>query len=93
MVKKRDFASDSDIADFISKKQKPQKEIEAKKSRFSIYPEPHVLAQVKILAKVHDITVNDCFLKLIDEALSNERYQWQIQSFKQMQLSLNLSDD
>ena len=89
MTKKREFASDSDVSKFISKKQNTTRVVENKKKGFSIYPNPDIIAQVKILAKINDKTANDIFLQLIEEALSKEQYQRQIQIFKQMQLSLN----
>ncbi len=84
MAKKREFASDSDVSKFITRKQNP--EYEKRRQQFTIYPDEDLLGQVKILAKLKDITLNNMFLRLVNESLKNEEYQKLIQAYKQIKL-------
>lgn len=84
MAKKREFASDSDVSKFITRKQNP--EYEKIRQQFTIYPDKDLLEQVKILSKLKDMNLNNMFLRLIDESLKNEEYQKLIQAYKQIKL-------
>ena len=84
MVKKREFASDSDVSRFITRKQNP--EYEEKRQQFTIYPDKDLLEQVKILSKLKDVNVNNMFLQLANEALNNAEYQKLIQAYRQITL-------
>ena len=85
MVKKREFASDSDVSRFITRKQNP--EYEEKRQQFTIYPDKDLLEQVKILAKLKDVNLNNMFLKLVNDSLeNNEEYQKLIQAYRQITL-------
>ena len=86
MAKKREFASDSDVSKFITRKQKPETSYEEKRQQFTIYPDKDLLEQVKILSKLKDMNLNNMFLKLIDESLKNEEYQKLIQAYRQITL-------
>ncbi len=85
MAKKRDFASDSDVSRFISRKQKPTESMPSKeRQQVTIYPNKDELENVKILAKVKDLNHNSMFLALIREAMDNEQYQKIIHAYLQM---------
>ena len=84
MAKKREFASDSDVSRFISRKQNPSAPEKTERQQFTIYPDKEELEQVKILAKVKDVNLNTMFLTLIREALNNEDYQKIIQAYKNL---------
>ena len=85
MAKKRDFASDSDVSRFISRKQKNTEGMTTKeRQQVTIYPDKDVLEHVKILAKVKDLNLNSMFLALIREAMDNEQYQKIIHAYLQM---------
>lgn len=84
MAKKREFASDSDVSKFITRKQNP--EYEKRRQQFTIYPDKDLLEQVKILSKLKDITLNNMFLRLVNESLKNEEYQKLIQAYRQISL-------
>lgn len=86
MAKKREFASDSDVSKFITRKQNPETSYEEKRQQFTIYPDKDLLEQVKILSKLKDMNLNNMFLKLINEALGNDEYQKLIQAYKQITL-------
>ena len=84
MAKKREFASDSDVSKFITRKQNP--EYEKIRQQFTIYPDKDLLEQVKILSKLKDMNLNNMFLRLVNESLKNEEYQKLIQAYKQIKL-------
>ena len=86
MAKKREFASDSDVSKFITRKQNPETSYEEKRHQFTIYPDKDLLEQVKILSKLKDMNLNNMFLKLINEALGNDEYQKLIQAYRQITL-------
>ena len=86
MAKKREFASDSDVSKFITRKQNPETSYEEKRQQFTIYPDKDLLEQVKILSKLKDMNLNNMFLKLINEALGNDEYQKLIQAYRQITL-------
>ena len=86
MAKKREFASDSDVSKFITRKQNPETSYEEKRQQFTIYPDKDLLEQVKILSKLKDMNLNNMFLKLINDSLKNEEYQKLIQAYKQITL-------
>ena len=89
MAKKREFASDSDVAKFITRKQNhSEEEYTDKRQQFTIYPDKDLLEQVKILAKLKDTSMNDIFLKLVQEALTNEEYKKLITAYQQMKALL-----
>lgn len=95
MAKKREFASDSDISRFITKKQNQAdgvvEEIEVEKDKrqqFTIYPDKNDMDQVKIIAKLRDVNLNTMFLQLIRESLEREEYQKAIRAYKQLQESM-----
>ena len=95
MAKKREFASDSDISRFITKKQNQAdgvvEEIEVEKDKrqqFTIYPDKNDMDQVKIIAKLRDVNLNTMFLQLIRESLAKEEYQKAIRAYKQLQESM-----
>ena len=89
MAKKREFASDSDVAKFITRKQnRSEEEYREKRQQFTIYPDKDLLEQVKIIAKLKDTSMNDIFLKLVQEALTNEEYQNLIIAYQQMKALL-----
>lgn len=85
MAKKREFASDSDVSRFISRKQNPTEAIPTKaRQQVTIYPDKDELENVKILAKVKDVNLNSMLLALIREAMANEQYQKIIHAYFQM---------
>ena len=84
MAKKREFASDSDVSRFITRKQKHEDEHEDKRQQFTIYPDKDLLEQVKILSKLKDISMNNVFINLVQESLKNEEYQKLIKTYQQM---------
>ena len=85
MAKKREFASDSDVSRFISRKQNPVEATSTKeRHQVTIYPNKDVLENVKILAKVKDLNLNSMLLTLIREAMANEEYQKIIHAYLQM---------
>ena len=95
MAKKREFASDSDISRFITKKQSQVdgvvEEVEAEKDKrqqFTIYPDKNDMEQVKIVAKLRDVNLNTMLLQLIRESLAKEEYQKAIRAYKQLQESI-----
>ena len=95
MAKKREFASDSDISRFITKKQNQAdgvvEEIEVEKDKrqqFTIYPDKNDMDQVKIIAKLRDVNLNTMFLQLIRESLEKEEYQKAIRAYRQLQESM-----
>jgi|GEM_PF-4010774 len=85
MAKKRDFASDSDVSRFISRKKNPvdTQDINTRQ-QVTIYPDKDLLDNVKILAKVKDLNLNSMLLTLIREAMANEQYQKIIHAYLQM---------
>ena len=84
MAKKREFASDSDVSRFITRKQNHEDEHEDKRQQFTIYPDKDLLEQVKILSKLKDISLNNVFINLVQESLKNEEYQKLIKAYQQM---------
>lgn len=86
MAKKREFASDSDVSRFITRKQNQddEHEHEDKRQQFTIYPDKDLLEQVKILSKLKDISLNNVFINLVQESLKNEEYQKLIKAYQQM---------
>lgn len=86
MAKKREFASDSEVSKFLTRRQKSA-EIQTEKNRqqVSIYPDKDVLDKVKILAKMKDMNLNSMLLTLITEAMAREDYQKMIRAYEQMQ--------
>lgn len=86
MAKKREFASDSDVSRFITRKQNhgDEQEHEDKRQQFTIYPDKDLLEQVKILSKLKDISLNNVFINLVQESLKNEEYQKLIKAYQQM---------
>lgn len=85
MAKKRNFASDSDVSRFISRKKKPVEAQDTKtRQQVTIYPDKDLLDNVKILAKVKDLNLNSMILTLIREAMNNEQYQKIIHAYLQM---------
>ncbi len=86
MAKKREFASDSEVSKFITRRQKSA-EVQTEKNRqqVSIYPDKDVLDKVKILAKMKDMNLNSMLLTLITEAMAREDYQKMIRAYEQMQ--------
>lgn len=95
MAKKREFASDSDISRFITKKQSQvdgvNEELEVEKDKrqqFTIYPDKNDMDQVKIIAKLRDVNLNTMFIQLIRESLAKEEYQKAICAYKQLQESM-----
>ena len=84
MAKKREFASDSDVSRFISRKKFPADEPQKQKLQFTIYPTQEDIEQVKILAKIHDTNINAMFMRLVREALNNDEYQSAIQAYRQL---------
>ena len=84
MAKKREFASDSDVSRFITRKQNHEDEHEDKRQQFTIYPDKDLLEQVKILSKLKDISMNNVFINLVQESLKNEEYQKLIKAYQQM---------
>lgn len=85
MAKKREFASDSDVSRFISRKQNPA-DTQATKTRqqVTIYPDKDLLDNVKIIAKVKDLNLNSMLIALISEAIAREDYQKIIRAYLQM---------
>lgn len=89
MAKKREFASDSDVSRFITRKQNhSEEEYTEKRQQFTIYPDKELLEQVKILAKIQDTSMNDIILKLLQEALTKPDYQKLITVYQQMKALL-----
>lgn len=85
MAKKREFASDSDVSRFISRKHNPTEATPTKvRQQVTIYPDKDELENVKILAKVKDVNLNSMILALIREAMANEQYQKIIHAYLQM---------
>ena len=85
MAKKREFASDSDVSRFISRKQNPAETTPTKvRQQVTIYPNKDELEHVKILAKVKDLNLNSMLLALIREAMAKEEYQKIIHAYLQM---------
>ena len=84
MAKKREFASDSDVSRFISRKKFSADEPQLSRQQFTIYPTQEDIEQVKTLAKINDMNVNAMFLRLIREALNNNEYQSAIQAYRQL---------
>lgn len=85
MAKKRDFASDSDVSRFISRKKNPvDTQDKNTKQQVTIYPNKDLLDNIKILAKVKDLNLNSMLLTLIREAMDNEQYQKIIHAYLQM---------
>ena len=81
MAKKREFAVDSDVSMFISRKPKEY-------VKYTIYPEAEVLEDVIILSKINDVNPSKMFLKLIGEALEKENYRKGIEAYKAMKAAL-----
>jgi len=98
MAKKREFASDSDVSRFISKKQSQvdgageelevENDKQGKRQQFTIYPDKNDMDQVKIIAKLRDVNLNTMLLQLIRESLAKEEYQKAIRAYKQLQESM-----
>ena len=85
MAKKREFASDSDVSRFISRKQNPTEAMSTReRQQVTIYPNKDELEHVKILAKVKDVNLNSMLLTLIREAMTKEEYQKIIHAYLQM---------
>ena len=85
MAKKRDFASDSDVSRFISrKKNTAEAQNTNTRQQVTIYPDKDLLDNVKILAKVKDLNLNSMILALIWEAMTKEEYQKIIHAYIQM---------
>ena len=85
MAKKRDFASDSDVSRFISRKKNTFDTQDTNtRQQVTIYPDKDMLDNVKILAKVNDVNLNSMLLTLIREAMANEQYQKIIHAYLQM---------
>ena len=87
MAKKREFASDSDVSRFISRKQNPdgkQNLDERERVQVTIYPDKGELEEVKILAKVKDKNLNAMILDLMREAMEKEEYQKIVMAYEKM---------
>lgn len=85
MAKKREFASDSDVSRFISRKKNPVDTQDTNtRQQVTIYPDKNLLDNVKILAKVKDVNLNSMILALIRKAMNNEQYQKIIHAYIQM---------
>ena len=85
MAKKREFASDSDVSRFISRKKNPvDTQDTTTRQQVTIYPDKNLLDNVKILAKVKDVNLNSMILALIRKAMNNEQYQKIIHAYIQM---------
>ena len=82
MAKKREFASDSDVSRFISRKQNPDDVRE--RVQVTIYPDKGELEEVKILAKVKDKNLNAMILDLIREAMEKEEYRKIVRAYEKM---------
>ena len=81
MAKKREFASDSDVSRFISRKQNPD---ERERVQVTIYPDKGELEEVKILAKVKDKNLNAMILDLMREAMEKEEYRKIVRAYEKM---------
>ena len=82
MAKKREFASDSDVSRFISRKQNPDDVRE--RVQVTIYPDKGELEEVKILAKVKDKNLNAMILDLMKEAMEKEEYRKIVRAYEKM---------
>ena len=82
MAKKREFASDSDVSRFISRKQNPDDVRE--RVQVTIYPDKGELEEVKILAKVKDKNLNAMILDLMREAMEKEEYRKIVKAYEKM---------
>ena len=82
MAKKREFASDSDVSRFISRKQNPDDVRE--RIQVTIYPDKDELEEVKILAKVKDKNLNAMILDLMREAMEKEEYRKIVRAYEKM---------
>ena len=82
MAKKREFASDSDVSRFISRKQNPDDVRE--RVQVTIYPDKDELEEVKILAKVKDKNLNAMILDLLKEAMEKEEYRKIVRAYEKM---------
>ena len=82
MAKKREFASDSDVSRFISRKQNPDDVRE--RVQVTIYPDKGELEEVKILAKVKDKNLNAMILDLLKEAMEKEEYRKIVKAYEKM---------
>ena len=82
MAKKREFASDSDVSRFISRKQNPDDVRE--RVQVTIYPDKGELEEVKILAKVKDKNLNAMILDLLKEAMEKEEYRKIVRAYEKM---------
>ena len=82
MAKKREFASDSDVSRFISRKQNPDDVRE--RVQVTIYPDKGELEEVKILAKVKDKNLNAMILDLMREAMEKEEYRKIVRAYEKM---------
>ena len=82
MAKKREFASDSDVSRFISRKQNPDDVRE--RVQVTIYPDKDELEEVKILAKVKDKNLNAMMLDLMREVMEKEEYRKIVKAHEKM---------
>ena len=82
MAKKREFASDSDVSRFISRKQNPDDVRE--RVQVTIYPDKDELEEVKILAKVKDKNLNAMILDLMREVMQKEEYRKIVRAYEKM---------
>ena len=82
MAKKREFASDSDVSRFISRKQNPDDVRE--RVQVTIYPDKDELEEVKILAKVKDKNLNAMMLDLMREVMEKEEYRKIVKAYEKM---------
>ena len=86
MAKKREFASDSDISKFITKKQNHSDDEEYITKRLSVtlYPDKKTLEQVKILSQMKGQSLTSMFLELVKNSLQTDEYQKIINAYKQI---------
>ena len=82
MDKKTEFASDSDVSRFISRKQNPDDTRE--RVKVTIYPDKDELEEVKILAKVKDKNLNAMILDLMREVMQKEEYRKIVRAYEKM---------
>ena len=82
MAKKREFASDSDVSRFISRKQNPDDVRE--RVQVTIYPDKDELEEVKILAKVKDKNLNAMILDLMREVMQKEEFRKIVRAYEKM---------
>ena len=86
MAKKREFASDSDVSKFITKRQNriDEEEYITKHLSVTLYPDKDTLEQVKILSKMKDKSLSSMFLELVKDSLKNDEHQKIIGLYQQI---------